>query len=74
MSEDRWIPVDERLPKDCEDVLVFQRTQTGVCVIHTGYWRGDKYGWWFDGCEQHCVTHWMPLPEPPAAGKEGETV
>lgn len=33
-----------------------------------GAWRDWKRGWII-----HDVTHWMPLPEPPAAMKDGDT-
>ena len=58
-----WISVkDERKPKTGEDVLV---------VVFDGY---DTYtdtdclmrdGKWCFETENHKVTHWMPLPQPP---------
>lgn len=56
----RWIPVGDDVPADCEDVLV---------------WNGEpRQGWldtdsgWFkdsDGGKLHGVTHWRPMPAPP---------
>ena len=62
-----WISVKDRLPEEKDRVLVFLK-QSG----HTkGYTRIDtdrliKGNWIRWGS---CVTHWMPLPEPPK--KEG---
>ena len=59
----RWIPVGERLPEEEQDVLVFTNEGTHVAALdEDGVWcpsHGD--GWMFPD-----VTHWMPLPEPPA--------
>jgi hypothetical protein len=70
----RWIPVSERLPdlvnsKDARyvtqerysgPVLVFDGSE-----VHVGTY-GDVEGW-LSGYETlSSVTHWMPLPEPPA--------
>ena len=68
----RWISVEERLPErgitkcsacvKCGDGL-----KRGVCASYnaelklwTG-WHGEKIG--------NEITHWMPLPEPPAKGE-----
>lgn len=53
-EERRWIPVTERLQESGVVVLVYGKFD-GVCV--------DYYdGYAFCYC---CITHWMPLPEPP---------
>lgn len=63
----KWIPVGERLPEDYQKVLVFWR-EHGEPMIDTAFWQLDAKR--FDG--QHWVrmedkvTHWLPLPEPPA--------
>lgn len=65
--EVKWISVKGELPKEKERVLVFLKNNG-----HTkGYTRIDtdrliKGSWIRWGS---CVTHWMPLPEPPK--KEG---
>lgn len=61
---DKWIPVSERLPNICEPVLV-------CCDFMGGkaFRVSDRYGkngmLWAGIPDNHKVTHWMPLPEPP---------
>lgn len=68
LLERRWIPVEERLPKDRSDVLVvaYWHERWGVymgwCAPKRAQWSvhigiGDR--------NDVAVTHWMPLPEPP---------
>lgn len=68
----RWIPVSERMPRD----------ESRVLFIAPG-WIEPSMGWWSEGeqiwldcgtdSQNHIehpaglVTHWMPLPAPPAA-------
>lgn len=69
-QEQRWIPVERRLPEADKNVL--------VCTIHGSfkvarcnfYKNGTEASWATnDGLGERAITHWMPLPEPP---KEGE--
>lgn len=66
MSE--WIDIEKRLPDKREQYIVYSEDYGMVtCLIwHEGRWvdindAGEpsltEYG--------DCVTHWMPLPEPP---------
>lgn len=59
----RWIPVSERLPNKDGEYLITGEFPTKVmaCEYSVRYagWRGMGSG--------RAVTHWMPLPEPPAA-------
>jgi hypothetical protein len=67
-SEGEWISVDERLPEDDTRVLVYLVDKR---LIHTQMDtdRFVKREWIRWGS---CVTHWMPLPEPPKMkGGEG---
>lgn len=62
-----WISVEDRLPKDWEDVLVL--LQCGDCIVaaRSGkYWRER----WCHSMLDRPPTHWMPLPEPPNCGAD----
>lgn len=57
-SEQKWIPVTERLP-DWRDGKVLVSTKYGFSICErtvNGRWKGQHANW---------ITHWMPLPEPP---------
>lgn len=63
MSE--WISVKDRMPEldrviagtKVAYVLVFN-DEAATCLLLNGKW-------YFNNDEVICVTHWMPLPEPP---------
>ncbi len=55
--DDGWIPVDERLPDNSEDVLV----TTDVGLITFGY---VSHGKWITDQEPDYPIAWRPLPEP----------
>ena len=57
----KWIPVTERLPEECKEVLAYRFTGCEVdsCVSH------KKAYWSYDPVSDYPVTHWMPLPTPP---------
>jgi len=68
MNLDGWIPVTERLPKPWDFVLV----STGDKSVEMG--RCEDHGIWelmSDypelGATAQVITHWMPLPAPPAS-------
>lgn len=56
----KWISVEERMPENDDDVLVFSSSGIGL-----GYY--SRCGYWVDyvNTNDECITHWMPLPEPP---------
>ena len=75
---DRWISVDERLPKTGESVLVYVAINKnlkgfGECKpeIRIG-WLDDGGEWalQFSNMDYSEVLCWLPLPEPP---KDGDT-
>lgn len=68
-----WIPCSERLPKDCEDVLVWfeyyrygnynkMYKTIGISYTYVGEWSGFING--TSGWKNSRVIAWMPLPEP----------
>ena len=62
-----WISVKDRLPKRHGRYLVFVKNLTRWHVLDNPVFVADfVYGQWnFHGWEDNCVTHWMPLPQPP---------
>ena len=69
MSQQRWIPVSERLPENGSHVIAFI-PKGGFCdhgkVTQLFYNSDSAMGDWSDDRGHYdCVTHWMPLPEPP---------
>ena len=53
-----WVPVDDRLPKPFENVIVFRDGKISI-----DYNEGN--GWFAYDFNGKRVTHWMPLPQPP---------
>lgn len=64
----QWIPVSERLPENGSVVLAYYSKGSMETTVYAN--DGSPYGPW--SCEGDedidfgNVTHWMPLPPPPA--------
>ena len=55
-----WISVNDRLPENASDVLVYTNAiYIGWYDAHFNHWTVYGFG------KAKNVTHWMPLPEPP---------
>lgn len=72
----QWIPVSERLPEKNIEVLICFAGQSTLAA--TGQYTASEHdigGWCYpaenrdlrDEGKDPLVTHWMPLPDPPAA-------
>ena len=69
-SEQRWIPVGEKLPED-DDYKPFSYYEDGAVLFCT---KNGKigFGWYYDSTKEWAneddegkdVVAWMPLPEP----------
>ena len=59
--EDDWVSVDERLPEDDRNVIVFQDNKyiSFGWLLRKETWKGSISDETID------VTHWQPLPKPP---------
>jgi hypothetical protein len=64
-----WISVKDQMPPKNEDVLVLKKNRLITIMCYFGI-DGDyqirwfSFGKWLDQTSQ--ITHWMPLPCPPA--------
>lgn len=54
----RWISVEERLPEDMVDVLLYGEGRFGMGLLSNGWWCCE-------GMDGVPVTHWMKMPEAP---------
>ena len=60
----KWISVEERLPSPDERVLVWLKANSAPYTqIDTDRIINGRWVRW-----RGCVSHWMPLPEPPEKG------
>lgn len=66
----RWISVEERLPEDGKNVLIFVRTMSRWWHMEVDWHTGNS---WYNNAETNWnkITHWMPLPEPPKEESKG---
>lgn len=59
MNDQKWISVNDRLPKQNQTVIVTEDGEVKICTYELWY----GYGYGFYGSRGK-VTAWMPLPEP----------
>lgn len=67
-----WISVKDRLPPDCESVMIWSKGMTPI-TAWLAYDKGEVPRYYqindWDESDQILslkdITHWMPLPEPP---------
>lgn len=81
MSE--WISVDDELPKNATCVIAATDNYAALGRLSVpARYDGVENVWYdvdqvdIDGCEQQIlhVTHWMPMPPPPASMNLGQQV
>ncbi len=73
-----WISVEDRLPENDQPVLVVLAVDTvNYYPLSVRSYIDEKYGLndWVDEygytfCDDEIVTHWQPLPEPPATAQK----
>ena len=74
LSKPRWIPVEERLPQICTNVLVAGRMKYRwehkyLQFVDKAYFNEGEFfetdNDWYEGQDEFEITHWMPLPQPP---------
>lgn len=58
-EREKWVPVTERLPDQCMDILVVYRD--GHILMGTAMCDD----WIEEDLEDRKITHWMPLPDGP---------
>lgn len=72
----KWISVEERLPEDNANVLVYAIGNNEHSVIAMTSYTHNMYGFNIEGWRapwqyffyEYKITHWMQLPEPPKEG------
>jgi hypothetical protein len=65
-----WISINEKLPEDCQNVLVWGEGHLVVSAVFVT--DPDKFYWDEpDGEEMEWVTHWIEYPDPPKKAEYG---
>jgi hypothetical protein len=63
-----WISVDERLPEDGVEVLVYEKIWTGDTRMNIAHYRVGAQ--MFVTNSYFCkALYWQPLPDPPETGQ-----
>lgn len=72
-TESKWISVKDRLPEHGQKVLLYNKNEfNGKLEIRFGSKHIGHNEWYSSDAyedEIFTITHWMPLPEPPANEK-----
>ena len=64
---DNWISVDDELPEDGKEVLVYRNNYgCRIEIYYEGFWGVDNLMEKF-----YPVTHWQPLPDAPKGVSDG---
>ena len=66
MSE--WISVEERLPKEDGDYLIYGVDHRGFVIMGSDWFDTKCKDFWNN--PHGAVTHWMPPPDPPESEEE----
>lgn len=67
-----WISVDERLPEDRQEVLIFVADGFFGAYMTVSYYNGNGHiKSWNNIYLNETVTHWQPLPSPPSEVQDG---
>ncbi len=64
-KQSEWVSVEEALPTEWENVLVFEDGGISIAFIDIKSWWDYESYYKNDTWHQVFPTHWMPLPEPP---------
>lgn len=66
----RWIPVTEKLPEECEDIIVTYVDDEETRIIPVNYGKGTWYDCLFNTALNPInVVAWMKKPEPYKGGR-----
>ena len=60
-SDGGWISIDDKLPDDGIIVLITDGDKSDVGFYNE---ESNTFVSDYDFCDDNCVTHWMPLPDP----------
>jgi len=60
----KWISVEDELPDDSEDVLVWVIYETGDETFMKSWWDEEIQEWYMGRVRNFKVTHWMRIEKP----------
>lgn len=68
-----WMSVKDKLPSTATEVLIYDDcNEIWIAVFGKSCWdvKNPSCECCYDAWEEHEVTHWMELPEPPKSSEE----